>query len=410
MTKFSAYQNFYAQRQTLHQARSLRETVLLPGGKASRDGVTLDNFSSNDYMGLSHHPWLRQRAREYIDLYGTGATASRLVTGNLPAYTALEQKIAAEKGQPAALILGSGYQANLSVLAALLDKDVLKKSVTVLADRFCHHSLLQGALLGAARLMRFHHNDYDHLEQLLKQHTGHDKICFIITESVFGMDGDQADLTALVALARCYDAMLYVDEAHATGVFGARGFGLAAEFKSTIDVVMGTFGKALGSFGAYIACDQSLRDYLIQRCGGLIYSTGLPPAVLGSIDAALELLPSLTQERDELQRQAARVRQALRHQGWNCGASTTQIIPVILGSESAATDLSQALIEKGILAPAIRPPTVPRGTSRLRLSLSAAHTVEALDQLLDVMGQLAPVYAASSQATLLPSSLSSRAS
>ena len=240
-------------------------------------------------------------------------------------------------------------------------------------------------MLSGARLIRFHHNDYDHLEGLLQKQKEKDAHVIIVSESVFGMDGDCADIPALAALARQYGAMLYIDEAHATGLFGPGGFGFAAEHKGTVDIAMGTFGKALGSFGAYIACSRVVRDYLVQRCGGLIYSTALPPPVLGAIDAALELLPQLQTERAHLKNQAARLRQALQQQGWNCGASTTQIIPVILGNEEAATSLAAILYENGILAPAIRPPTIPRGTSRLRFSLSAAHKAEDIDRLISIM-------------------------
>jgi 8-amino-7-oxononanoate synthase len=183
--------------------------------------------------------------------------------------------------------------------------------------------------------------------------------------------------------------MLYIDEAHATGLFGPDGFGLCVEHKGKIDIVMGTFGKALGSFGAYVACSAVIRDYLLQRCGGLIYSTALPPMVLGAIEAALQLLPQLQNERTYVQQQAMRLRQALQRQGWNCGASTTHIIPVILGDEHTATALADRLMQKGFLVPAIRPPTVPRGTSRLRISLNAAHKAEEIDRLIALMAEQA---------------------
>ena len=300
--------------------------------------------------------------------------------------------LAQGKGSETALVMNSGYQANLTVLAALADAKVVGKPVTVLADRLCHHSLLQGVLLSGAKLLRFRHNDKAHLETLLQAQQGAHII--IVSESVFGMDGDRADLATLIALARTYGAMLYIDEAHATGVCGPRGFGLCANYKGQIDIAMGTFGKALGSFGAYIACSQSLRDYLIQRCGGLIYSTALPPSVLGANLAALELVPQMDSERAYLQEQSARLRDFLRAQGWDCGASVTHIIPVILGGEDSALNLSERLAERGILAPAIRPPTVPRGSSRLRISLSTAHKTEDIDRLIAIMGEEAPHFAA----------------
>lgn len=391
MIKHEPYRQFCEARKTAHQFRSLQETRILPDGLAERAGQKLINFSSNDYLGLSQNPILLERAQDYAARYGVGSTASRLVTGNMPGYAKIEQDLAKGKGSESALIMNSGYQANMTILAALADTDIIGKPVTVLADRLSHNSLLQGVMLGGARLARFHHNDYVHLENMLSQQSAKGAHVIIVTESVFGMDGDRADLPQLIALARHYNALLYVDEAHATGVFGENGFGLTSDYKGQIDIVMGTFGKALGSFGAYVACSQVLKDYLVQRCGGLIYSTGLPPAILGAMEAALELLPSLNAERAYLQRQAEHLRQQLTWQGWNCGASTTQIVPVIVGDEQVAIRLTESLKEKGILLSTIRPPTVPQGTSRLRISLSAAHREDDIQHLIDVMSEQAAI-------------------
>lgn len=389
MTREDPYRAFCRKREAAHQSRGLEETEILPAGRALRAGAELLNFSGNDYLGLSRHPALVARVRDYAVRYGAGVTASRLVSGNHPAYALVEEKLAQGKGYEAALVLNSGYQANLSVIAALADADAVGKPVAVFADRLCHNSLLQGILLSGARLTRFRHNDLDHLASLLEAQAGKDAHVIVVSESVFSMDGDCADLPALGALAHQYDALLYIDEAHATGVYGPQGFGFAAAHKGAADIAMGTFGKALGSFGAYVACSAAMRDYLIQRCGGLIYSTALPPPVLGAIEAALELLPQLDKERAHLHEQSARLRAALGAQGWDCGASTTHIIPLILGEEQAATMLAENLRARGILVPAIRPPTVPRGTSRLRLSLSAAHSAEDIDRLIGVLGAYA---------------------
>jgi len=393
MTKTAPYQAYCDKRRLAYQFRQLQETTPLSDGCAECDGKTYINFGGNDYLGLSQHPKLIARAQDYAKHYGVGATASRLVTGNLPIYRAIEQKLAQGKGCETALVMNSGYQANITVLPALADTKIIGKSVTILADRLCHNSLLQGALLSGAQLIRFDHNDYDHLKKLLQQEREKDAHIIIVTESVFGMDGDRADLATLIALKEKYDAMLYVDEAHATGLFGANGFGFAADHNGAIDIVMGTFGKALGSFGAYIACSTMLHDFLVQRCGGFIYSTALPPTVLGAIEAALEIIPTMQSERDYLQTQAERLRQHLQQQGWQCGTSTTQIIPIILGDEKAATTLAEQLKKSGVLAPAIRPPTVPRGTSRLRISLSAAHKAADIDHLIEVMASQASRFA-----------------
>jgi 8-amino-7-oxononanoate synthase len=385
------YLNYISERHASKTWRQLKDIKILPHGRAEQGGKTFINFASNDYLGLSQHPALIERAKDYTQKYGAGSTASRLVCGNSPQYSAIESKLAAGKCAETALIFNSGYQANLTVLAALADADVVQNPI-ILADRLAHNSVLQGGVLSGARMTRFHHNDYDHLDTRLKKYAADNAHIIIVTESVFGMDGDCADLSVLAKLAAQYNAMLYVDEAHATGLFGPDGFGFCAAHAGKIDIAMGTCGKALGGFGAYIACSNALRDYLIQRCGGLIYSTALPPAALGALDAALDLLPTLQPQRDYVQSEAKRVRVALTQQGWNCGHSTTHIIPVLLSSEDGALKLSDHLRDQGIMAPAIRPPTVPRGTSRLRLSLSAAHSHAEIDRLISVMAGQADHY------------------
>ena len=389
MIKDDPYRAFCENRKQLHQFRVLEETQILSDGHAKRDKQNLINFASNDYLGLSQNEALRAKALSSMLHDGMGSTASRLITGNTSVYTSIESRLAKGKGTEAALIMNSGYQANLSVLAALADRHVTSKEVVILADRLCHNSLLQGALLSGARLTRFQHNDYSHLQKLLQQQDLENTHLIIVSESVFGMDGDRADLPELIKCAEQYKAMLYIDEAHATGLFGNEGFGLTSDYQNQIDVIMGTFGKALGSFGAYIACKASIRDYLVQCCGGLIYSTALPPSVLGSIEAALELIPKLGNERLYLEGQAEHLRHNLRQQGWDCGKSTTHIIPILLKSEETATALASELKKKGLLVPAIRPPTVPPGTSRLRISLSAAHKEKDIDYLSEVMAFLA---------------------
>ncbi len=389
MAKVDPYETYCAQRAAQDRLRTLKSATLAPGGRIVRDGKTLINFAGNDYLGLSLHPALIAASRDFAEKYGAGVAASRLVTGDHPAFSDLEAKIAAAKRQESALVLASGYQTNLTVLAALADAEVIGRPVTVLADRLAHHSLLQGAQLSGARLMRFQHNDCDHLETLLQARTAKGEFCVVVTESVFGMDGDLADLARIGALAKKFDALLYVDEAHATGVFGARGFGLCEDFGEKIDVAMGTFGKALGGFGSYLGLPKILREFLVNRCGGLIYSTGLPPAVLGAMGAALDLVPTLGPERAALLAMAESLREKLRGAGFDCGASASQIIPVIIGGEAETLELAKKLEARGFLVAAIRPPTVPPGTSRLRISLSAAHSAEDAAALADALLELA---------------------
>ena len=342
------------------ERRRLVATGAASGGRVMRGGATLIDASSNDYLGLAHHPLLIERAREWTSRLGTGAGASRLVTGTLEAHRAIEAKVAAFKGKAAALLFASGWQANAAVLAALLKA---APDTRLFADRLIHASLHAGA--AGHRQQRFRHNDLDHLETLLAAAGDGPKL--IVTESVFSMDGDIADLPRLVVLARTHDAFLYVDEAHATGVLGPQGRGLAAGLD--IDLVMGTFSKALGGFGAYVAGSQAVIDWLVNAASGFVFSTAPPPAMLGAIDAALDLVPGMDAERATLARHGARLRSRLAAAGIDTAGSATQIVPAIVGEATATVALAARMEADGILAAAIRPPTVPPGTSRLRLAL-----------------------------------------
>ncbi|MCZ6721458.1 MAG: 8-amino-7-oxononanoate synthase [Proteobacteria bacterium] len=368
--------------------RHLRPLGPSAGGRTQVGSRNLINFSSNDYLGLARHPALAARASEWAERWGTGAGASRLVTGNLDLFAAIEEKIARAKGTEAALVLGSGFLLNGTVLAALFERDAVGSEPLVFSDRLNHASIHHGCRAAGVRQIRYRHNDVNHLEHLLGRHAGDEAARFIITESVFGMDGDRADLARLVELSDRHGAFLYVDEAHATGVLGPRGFGLSSAFPGRVDLVMGTFSKALGGYGAYLACSKTLRDYLVNKCTGLIYSTALPPPVLGAIDAALDLVPGLEDERRALHGNADRLRDALKAAGFDCGASTTQIVPVILGADEAVLAASRALEEEGMLTIAIRPPTVPRGTSRIRFALSAQHSAVDIDRLAAALPRL----------------------
>jgi 8-amino-7-oxononanoate synthase len=366
--------------------RRLRDFDRLADGQVSLGGNGLVDFSSNDYLGLSHHPALIRRAGEYAGRWGAGAGASRLVSGNLPPAARIEEKIAFGKGTEAALIFVSGVQANLTLLPALLDARVLGGEPLVYADRLNHASLIQGCAATGVRQIRFRHNDLGHLEELLERQKDEARPRVIITETVFSMDGDRADIPALRELAGRYGAFLYLDEAHATGVLGENGFGLAHGLRNGL--VMGTFSKGLGGFGAYAACSHELRDYLVNRCGGVIYATALPPAVLGAMDAALDLLPGMDAERARLAAHGARFRAALREAGLDTGASSTQIVPLILGAEERALNMAARLEAEGFLAVAIRPPTVPAGTSRIRFTFSASHTDAQIEALTEAVIRL----------------------
>jgi 8-amino-7-oxononanoate synthase len=386
MSRFDAlFERYNEARRTENRLRSLTAVTPAGPGRLRRNERELVDFSSNDYLGLSSHPLLIERAAAYGRDWGVGARASRLVCGTLALHEAIEAKIAAMKGTEAALILTSGYQANATIIPALCHPDLLGREALVFTDELIHNSLIAGCRAAGVRPIRFRHNDLGHLEELLREASPRQAARFIVTESVFSMDGDRADVAALARMADDFGAFLYLDEAHATGVLGPHGSGLSDAAAGRVPLIMGTFSKALGSLGAYVACSRPLRDYLVNRCDGFVYSTALPPPVLGAIDAALDLIPDLDIERAKLAAAGERVRAGFRAAGIDTGKSTTQIIPALIGGEAATLRLSRALEDAGLLGIAIRPPTVPEGTSRIRFALSTAHDDADIDRLVAAM-------------------------
>lgn len=362
------------------QFRTLSSVTPQANGIAiEQDGNRYINFCSNDYLGLARHPEVIEQSRSYLEKYGAGSTASRLISGTFDIHTQLEKELAKSLGREAALIFNSGFQANSSILGTVTDRHSL-----ILADKLSHNSLLQGALAGRASFQRFHHNNIKHLESLLQKAEGQYKRIWIVTETVFSMDGDRGPIKEIANLADKYNAHLFVDDAHAVGVWGDRGLGLAKDL-SGVDILLGTCGKAFGSFGAYVACSNKMRDYLINFCPGFIFTTALPPAVIGAISASLKLIPQLEEERAVYHQKIKHVRKEIQSLGFDTGPSTTQIIPIILGSEKATIGLADLLKEHGILASAIRPPTVPKNSSRIRLTLSLSHTDEHIKALLNTL-------------------------
>lgn len=365
--------------------RTLRPAALAGAGRIVRDGREMLDFSSNDYLGLGRHPLLAESAGEWAARMGSGSGASRLVTGTHEAHLVLEDKIARFKGTEAALIFASGWQANAAVIPAIL---AAVPGAVVLTDRLNHASMHAGCNVAGVRQTRFAHNDMAALERLLAESAGA-PARVILTESVFSMDGDRADIAELARLAREYDALLYVDEAHATGVLGPKGAGLSATVPGAVDVTMGTFSKALGGFGAYVAGSRVLIDYLVNASSGFIYTTAPPPAVLGAIDAALDLVPEMDAQRTHLAALGDRLREGLTARGFDVAESSTQIVPALIGEAEDALALSARLEQAGMIASAIRPPTVPKGTSRLRLALRATHGEGDVDALLAAIGDRA---------------------
>lgn len=361
--------------------RSLR-VMSGTGGHAVLDGRRLVNFASNDYLDLANHPRVVAAAREALERFGAGATASRLVAGTLEPHARLEARLAAHKGYPAALVTGSGYLANAAAIPALVGR-----GDAVFADKLAHASLIDGATQARGELFRFRHNEAGHLRELLRRHGGAGRK-LVVTESVFSMDGDVAPLREIAAAAREAGAMLMVDEAHAAGVCGEGGRGLvrALGLCGEVTVAMSTLSKAFGGYGGVLACSEAMREWFINRHRGFIYSTALPPAAVGAALGALEVMQAEPERGARLLRNAAAFRQRLRDGGLDTGASESQIVPVMVGDNHQALALSKRLLDEyGILAVAIRPPTVPRGTARLRLSVTLAHTPEELAAAADAM-------------------------
>ena len=365
-------------RRSLTEVSASDSRILRVGGR------NFINFASNDYLALRFHPDLVERACAWARSHGAGAGASRLVTGDLDLFAPIEAKVAELKQKPAALVMASGFQANAAVLQALLDRHVLGAEPLVFADRLNHASMHFGCRAAGVDQLRYRHADVSHLRELLQKHRDAARPKFILTESVFSMDGDVAPLAEIAVLGREHDAFLIVDDAHATGILGPRGSGLSAG----ADLVIGTFSKALGGFGAYVACSTEMRDYLGNRCSGLIYSTALPPSVLGAIDAALDLVPDMEGDRAYVARLAEHFRAEANARGYDTGASSTQIVPLIVGDNGAALTLSAKLRDAGMWATAIRPPTVPAGRARVRLAFTRAHQQSDLDLLLDALPAL----------------------
>ncbi|MFH1476042.1 MAG: 8-amino-7-oxononanoate synthase [Verrucomicrobiota bacterium] len=354
-------------------------------GASMPDVPRVLNFSSNDYLGLARAPAVVEAAAAALRRWGAGATASRLVVGTLACHAELETRLAQFKGYAAALVFGSGYLANVGTVSALVGRHD-----RVLADKLAHASLLDGATLSRAAIHRFQHNDVDHLLHLLCQKPGSGRD-LIITESVFSMDGDLAPLRDIARVAQEHGAMLLVDEAHAVGVWGPGGVGLIGEgrLQQAVSVAMGTLSKALGAYGGFIAGSETLKRWLVNRARSFIFSTGLPPPCVGAVLGALDALAQNPGMGADLLRRAEVFRMRLQSAGFNTGGSVSQIVPVIIGDNQKTLALARRLRNQGILAAAIRPPSVPAGTARLRLSVTLEHTDEDLGRAADAMARAA---------------------
>ena len=363
--------------------RRLRLVESPQGARVLLDGSEVLLLCSNDYLGLADRAEVRDAAAQAALRWGAGAGASRLISGNMAPHRRLEERLAAFKGYEAALLFGSGYLANVGTIAALAGRGV------VFSDELNHASIVDGCRLARAETFVYRHADVEHLAWGLREAAG--RASLIVSDGVFSMDGDMAPLGELVRLAREHGCRLMVDEAHATGALGPGGRGsvAAAGLSGEVDVVVGTLGKALGSYGAYVCASAELRDYLLNTARSFIFSTALPPPTLAAASAALQLLEGEPQLVERLNANAAALREGLRAEGLAPGGGGSQIVPLEVGDAGRTMELCERLLERGIFAQGIRPPTVPEGSSRLRFSAMATHGEAELREAARLTGEAA---------------------
>jgi glycine C-acetyltransferase/8-amino-7-oxononanoate synthase len=376
-----------AQLEELRDSDLFRRMRMISGPQGPRvvlDGKPVLLLCSNNYLGLADHPRVREAAADAAMRWGVGAGASRLVSGTMTIHRRLEEHLAEFEGTEAAVLFGSGYLANVGVISALAGRNEV-----VLSDELNHASIVDGCRLARAETIVYEHCDLDHLAWALRKAEGRASV--IVTDSVFSMDGDVAPLEGIVALAKEPGCRVVVDEAHATGCLGPGGRGAVADagLESEVDVVVGTLGKALGSYGAYAATSAELVEYFVNTSRPLIFSTAPPPPAIAGALAALELLVEQPRRVEKLQANADALRDELAREGFEVAGSTTQIVPLIVGDAGLAMRVCEAALERGVFAQAIRPPTVPEGTSRLRLAVMASHTKAELREAAVSLGRAA---------------------
>ena len=353
------------------------------GVRLNVDGKAVVNFCSNDYLGLANHPDVVAAFKKAVDQYGVGSGSAHLICGHSRAHHDFEKELAAFTGRERALLFSTGYMANLGIISALVGRND-----SVLEDRLNHASLLDGGVLSRAQFKRYRHADHQDLQRLLTDSAGK---ALIVSDGVFSMDGDLADLPGLAALAKQYQAGLLIDDAHGFGVLGANGGGIVEHFglvPDDVPILMGTLGKAFGTFGAFVAGSEELIEFLIQKARTYVFTTALPPAVAEASRVSLRLLQSESWRREKLKSLIERFRFGATQQGLQLMESMTAIQPILIGESQQASSISAALLESGFWVSAIRPPTVPSGTARLRVTLSAEHEADQVDALLDALGKV----------------------
>lgn len=355
-----------------------------------KDSAPLD-FSHNDFFGLSQSPVVIEEALRAAKASGVGSTGSRLLSGNRPFFHAFEKQIANDTNTEQALLFSSGYQANSTVLKTLLQLSAeTEHPPLVFFDKFNHRSLYDSILQTHAKIIRYPHANYEALEAQLKKHAHLPNLKFIVCESLYGMDGDIVDLKKIADYAKEYQAFLYIDEAYGMGLLGKNGYGLSStiDFNHVSYLIMGTFSKALGGQGAFVGCSQAVSEYLLNRCPGFFYSTAPSPMLMGAAQAAWSCLATLEAERQKIFRLGELLRTQLKALGFDTGLSNSFIVPIILGKELHALKAQKYLKERGILVSAIRPPTIPPGTSRLRIAINCMHHEKDITQLIEGLKNL----------------------
>ncbi len=402
----STFEEELAELNNKNLFRRLRTLEPGTGVTAFFRGKEILLFCGNDYLGLSRHPRVIQAAQNALKYHGTGSGAARLISGTSDQHTRLEEKLAAFKNKDQAVVFSAGYLANLGVLTALAgEKDL------IVMDKLCHASLIDGARLSGAEVRVFPHKNYARCEEIIKVEGGRSKVevgskdfpstldprpsaskILLVTDTVFSMDGDLADLTELARIKEKYGCLLIADDAHGTGVLGLFGRGLAEDqrLEGQIDIVTGTLSKALGTLGGFAAGSSLMIDYLINKARPFIFATSLPPVLCAAALEAIWVIESESEIRRKLWRNVQILHEGLQKQGWPMGPITSPILPLLIGDEKKALQLSEALLEQGILIPAIRTPTVPKGKARLRITVSAAHDETHIQKLLKILAKHVP--------------------
>jgi len=368
-------------QQGLYRSRRLVDS---PQGVLLKvDGKQVINFCSNDYLGLANHPEVVARFKQAADQYGVGSGSAHLICGHSSAHHALEEELAEFTGRQRALLFSTGYMANLGLISALVGR-----SDTVLEDRLNHASLLDGGLLSRAQFKRYRHLEDNDLQEKLAACTGR---ALIVSDGVFSMDGDLADMPRLAELAKQYQAGLFVDDAHGLGVLGKSGGGIVEHYDLSTDdvpILMGTLGKAFGTFGAFVAASDDIIELLIQKARSYVFTTAMPSAIAEATRVSLRLLQTEVWRREKLQHLISRFKAGAQQQCLQLMDSVTAIQPILIGDSQRAVDMSSALLAYGFWVSAIRPPTVPVGTARLRVTFSAEHEYHQVDALLDALGKV----------------------